>query len=178
MTDGETLPEPNVVTFKRVQSTPLKAAPGPSTDYKHLKVLDPLLGRWITTKPAEGIGEADLQLDVQWILNKNVQLLTASRAADDDAESVFIQFRNWDESKQQILGTGFSLKGQLSEFLITADGDKLVENATLTRPNGTKQVAVRTCIFDGDTLTVTGTNRVQDGVEQDDWTVEMKRTKK
>jgi uncharacterized protein (TIGR02246 family) len=130
----------------------------PATATDHLKLLEPLLGDWVSTDNGKKV-----QVHCGWTLNKNFVLAQYTIKSDKE-ETTTAQHFGWDPVNQRIRSWYFDSTGGFGEATCTEAGDGLVLEASGVLPDGRVGAAVNHLHFvDEKSFAYQSRNRTVDG---------------
>jgi uncharacterized protein (TIGR02246 family) len=133
-------------------------AKAPATPADHLKLLEPLLGDWVSSDNGEKV-----QVHCGWTLNKSFVLVEYTIKKGSE-ESTTAQRFGWDPVNQQIRSWYFDSTGGFGEATCTEGGDGLVSEASGVLPDGRVGTATNRLHFlDDKSFVYQSRNRMVDG---------------
>ncbi len=148
-----------------------------TSNYDHLKILEPFLGRWVYEGPVKRTipdfldkgTEIRAELAYRWAVNRNAIVLEVTVHPTGKAEFKTIEMIGWDVRRQMIVSGSFNSSGGMSFGSWTVEGDKLtIKVREVSRDSKESKLTVINQLEGSDKMIWSETQRVTDGEERPD----------
>jgi uncharacterized protein (TIGR02246 family) len=136
-----------------------REAPGPQSNYDHLKQLEWMIGDWVDREGGEVV-----RTECQWSRNKNFLVRAFSVSIEGELELSGMQLVGWDAARKEIRSWVFDSEGGFAEGEWLPVDDRWLVKTTATLPGG--GVASSTSVLeplDDNSFSWQKVNRVVDG---------------